>query len=167
MENASKALIMAASILLGVMLISIAVYVFNSFGRYAASYTEQQEMQQIAIFNANFTIYEGRSDLTPHDIVTIANLAKQNNKIYELEKASDGPYYITVNVDKIKNNMEQEDDDYYYNFMNKYSQPLTTGGEYIKDAEGNLKFDTFTCESVIINDGTKRVQSITLKLNKI
>ena len=32
MENASKALIMAASVLLGVMIISFAVYLFSTFG---------------------------------------------------------------------------------------------------------------------------------------
>ena len=36
MENASKALIMAASVLLGVMIISFAVYLFSTFGIYFA-----------------------------------------------------------------------------------------------------------------------------------
>ena len=35
MENASKALIMAASVLLGVMIISFAVYLFSTFGSYS------------------------------------------------------------------------------------------------------------------------------------
>ena len=38
MENASKALIMAASVLLGVMIISFAVYLFSTFGSYSSSY---------------------------------------------------------------------------------------------------------------------------------
>ena len=36
MENASKALIMAAEILVGVMIISIGVYLFNTLGQYSA-----------------------------------------------------------------------------------------------------------------------------------
>ena len=35
MENASKALIMAAGVLLGVMIISFAVYLFSTFGSYS------------------------------------------------------------------------------------------------------------------------------------
>jgi len=160
MENASKALMMAAGVLLGIMLISIAVYAFNSFGEYAKEYTKQQELQQIAAFNTQFLIYEGRTDLTAHDVVTIANLAKQNNKSYEIDEPSDSPYYITVNVDKIQNNIEQKDDDFYYNFLNEYLE------NYKEDAEENLIFSTFTCESVVINEETNKVELVTIKRNK-
>ena len=36
MENASKALIMAAEILIGVMIISVGVYLFNMFANYSS-----------------------------------------------------------------------------------------------------------------------------------
>ena len=41
MENASKALIMAAEVLIGVMIISIGVYLFNVFGQYSADNTKR------------------------------------------------------------------------------------------------------------------------------
>ena len=41
MENASKALIMAASVLIGIMILSLAVYLFATFGASSAQMHEQ------------------------------------------------------------------------------------------------------------------------------
>ena len=94
MENASKALIMAAEILIGVMIISAGVYLFNTFGRYSADATKKIEQAQIDTFNDQFLKYYGsvtkydetkQKDVvepvkcTIHDIVNLANLAKKNN----------------------------------------------------------------------------------------
>ena len=50
MENASKALIMAAEILIGIMILSITVYLFNVFGRYSADrYAEIEETRDSRI----------------------------------------------------------------------------------------------------------------------
>ncbi len=98
MENASKALIMAGEILLGVMLISIAVYAFNHFGGYSKETNQKIEDVQIAEFNQQFLKFYGQTEYpgelgnmekdyircTIHDIVSLANLAKKNNTEYEL-----------------------------------------------------------------------------------
>ena len=57
MENASKALIMAAEILIGVMIISIGVYLFNTLGQYSAETTAEMEETQQAQFNNQFLKY--------------------------------------------------------------------------------------------------------------
>ena len=46
MENASKALIMAAEILIGLLIISLAVYLFTSFGTSAAQINQRNANQQ-------------------------------------------------------------------------------------------------------------------------
>ena len=94
MENASKALIMAAEILVAIMVISIGVFIFNEMGQYSAETTQDMEATQIAQFNTQFTQYygsittyddagnvESQSPIpcTIHDIVGLANLAKQVN----------------------------------------------------------------------------------------
>lgn len=94
MENASKALIIAAEVLVGLMIISIAVYLFNEMGRYSAETTQTIEDRQIAQFNEQFlkyygtitttdsdgnVTYQGARPCTIHDIVGLANLAKQSN----------------------------------------------------------------------------------------
>lgn len=93
MENASKALIMIAEVLVGIMIVSIGVYLFSEMGKYSANTTKQIEDTQIAQFNEQFLQYTGMTTLyddagmpyqgpvpcTIHDIVGLANLAKQTN----------------------------------------------------------------------------------------
>ena len=59
MENASKALIMGAEILLGVMIISIGVYLFSVLSKYSAETTAEIEGTQLQQFNAQFTRFYG------------------------------------------------------------------------------------------------------------
>ena len=54
---------------------------------------------KITEFNSLFTKYERQKTLRAHDVVSIANLARENNKVtygYELDITS--PYYIKVEV---------------------------------------------------------------------
>lgn len=90
MDNASKALFMAASVLLGVMLISIGVYLFSIYGDYTSSMYARIESAQIEQFNTQFLKYSGQRQAadgigtedtlcTIHDIASLANLARKNN----------------------------------------------------------------------------------------
>ena len=63
MENASKALIMAGGVLIGVLIISLAVYLFVSFGQTSAEINSQNAQKQISQFNSQFTSYEGNNQL--------------------------------------------------------------------------------------------------------
>ena len=106
MENASKALIMAAEILIGILIISVGVYLFNTVGSYSAETTAEMEETQIAQFNSQFLKYYGTSGneaikCTIHDIVGLANLAKQTNEangFTEIEPISDNSYYIQIDL---------------------------------------------------------------------
>ncbi len=88
MENASKALIMAGGILIGILIISLAVYLFTDFGRTAADINDRNASQQLVDFNSKFTKYESYKDndgnwkTTVYDIVTLAGYAKENNEYY-------------------------------------------------------------------------------------
>ncbi len=86
MENASKALLMAAGVLIGMIVISLAVYLFVSFGSSSAELHREQEQQRLNEFNAQFTSYVGLENITIYDIVTVANLATENNTYYEFTK---------------------------------------------------------------------------------
>ena len=115
MENASKALIMGAEILVGVMIISIGVYLFQLLGNYSAETTAKITDAQLQQFNAQFTKYYGTTSsidqngntvnqvikCTMQDIVGVANLASMYNKqngFEEVQEASDTSYYIQVDV---------------------------------------------------------------------
>ena len=59
MENASKALIIAGAIIISIMVISLAVLVFNRMGGEAKEQANMDE-EQIAAFNSKLTPYLGR-----------------------------------------------------------------------------------------------------------
>ena len=121
MENASKALIMAASVLLGVMIISVGVALFNSFGGFSSEIADQIEKTKIAEFNSQFFKYYGETmefneqtnkyekqkiKITIHDVITLANLANKNNIEYEVQDQngkSENSNYIQIEFNKYSN----------------------------------------------------------------
>ena len=89
MENASKALLMAGGVLIGVLIISLAVYLFADFGSKSASINAQNSQKQLSAFNSKFTSYQGFKDadgnwqITIYDIITVKGYALENNEKYE------------------------------------------------------------------------------------
>ena len=99
MENASKALIMAAEVLIGVVVMTLMVYLFVTFGSSSSEIVEQMDENKLAEFNNQYSKYKDSEDITIYDIVSLANLAKENNTYYELDKSvrsSQGNYYVSV-----------------------------------------------------------------------
>ena len=80
MENASKALIMAGGILIAILGMSLFVYLIVSFGATSDKIHDQNAQTQITEFNAQFTKYQGRTNITIYDVVSVANLAIDYNK---------------------------------------------------------------------------------------
>lgn len=54
MENAARALTMAAGVLIGIMIISIAVYLFTSLGNTSSEIYSKVEQTKIDKFNSQF-----------------------------------------------------------------------------------------------------------------
>ncbi len=140
MENASKALIMAAGILIGILLLSLAVYLFVSFGSTSAKLHQQKAEAVLAQFNAQFTSYEGKENVTIHDVVTIANLATETNTYYDFKKsehnnlssdATDNCIYVTLNGTRIEgwSDSKKQFDDDIYNEINLHMVTDSTTGE--------------------------------------
>lgn len=78
MENASKALIMAAGVLVGVLILSLAIYLIVNFGSASAQLHQEVATDQLNQFNSQYTTYQG-SNATIYDVVTVANMATENN----------------------------------------------------------------------------------------
>lgn len=91
MENASKALLIAASVLIGVLLMSLMVYVFYFSSDYSSKIKDNIAAKDVYETNVKFEIYNGRNDLTIHDIQTIFNLVNDYNE--EIEPSNK----ITIN----------------------------------------------------------------------
>lgn len=105
MENASKALIMAGGILIGVLIMSLAVYLFVDFGSTSAQINNQNTQKQLAEFNSKFTSYENYKDslgnwnINIYNIITLAGYANENNKYYGLTSSDvDNENYIDIKI---------------------------------------------------------------------
>mgnify|MGYP004635169463 FL=1 len=54
MENISKALLIAAGVLIGILVLTIAVYLFINFGKTSREYAEKLDKIEIQKYNGNF-----------------------------------------------------------------------------------------------------------------
>ena len=86
MENASKALIMAAEVLVGVLIITCGGIMVRAFSNYGAGTTASMDDTKRTVFNNQFTKYYDSTTITIHDIITVSNLAQENNFTYEYVK---------------------------------------------------------------------------------
>ena len=77
MENASKALIIAGSILIAIMIISLGVVIFNKFSESAKSGANLDE-QEIGQFNSKITPYIGES-ITGSQVNNLIQYVISNN----------------------------------------------------------------------------------------
>ena len=93
MENASKALLISAGVLLAILLLSLFAYLMRQMGASTSGIYSTLSQHEISEFNQKFLNYEGRKKLSIKDVITIVNLAKDNN-----EKAN-RPTIIEVKVD--------------------------------------------------------------------
>lgn len=78
MENAPKALIMAATMIIAVMMFAVLVHVFRAGASLDATYDLEQAKDSLSLYNSKFEVYN--TDGVPiNDIITVANLAYNIN----------------------------------------------------------------------------------------
>lgn len=79
MENASKALIMAGGILIGLLIASLFAYEMMSVAASGREHQKQMDIKNITEFNAQFSKYEGKQ-LTAQEVATMFNYITEWNK---------------------------------------------------------------------------------------
>ena len=164
MENASKALLMSAAILLGIMIISVAVAIFNTLAGFSQTAIEQMQEKQVSEFNSNFTKYDGQIEgedipVTIHDIVSLANLAKQSNIENQLQEENgynENTNYVQVDL-KIGGTtitkLEKQDVSVYQNLIQNNS--------LVADENGKLtQTKYFVCTKLLYSSQTGRVMYV-------
>ncbi len=121
MENASKAIIIAGGFLLMIMALSLAMFIFRNIGNSTSEYYEQLEQSDIDEFNQKFTKYENRNDLTIQDVVSIINLARDNNKTGKMSLEVS----VKLNGEKLDldNESEEELNELLAKLLAKYADP--------------------------------------------
>ena len=160
MENASKALIMAGGILIEVLILTLGLYLFISFGQQSKEMHDRITDNQLTQYNAQYTVYSTRTNITIYEIISVANLAHENNETYS--EYGEG-YKVTVRLAPYFN-LQNEDKSVYEELIKEYSQIEITGSSTQQDT--NYFKTTFRCKNIDYYENTGRVKSITFEENR-
>lgn len=151
MENATKALIIVAGTLIGIMILSLCVTLVSSLTSYVEDSQEIIRFNELNAFNTQFLNYANNKNLTIHDIVTVANLANENNKSYNIftpERGQPSTTYVAV-------------------YLKVDHTPEEAIEADIQDKTSNLLADyigeKFECTEIKISEITGRVYEVKFK----
>lgn len=157
MENASKALIMAGGVLIGVLILTLAVYLIVTFGADTKETYDKVQQQQLEQFNLKYTSYCGKDGLTIYDVITVANMAKENNKYYNVVGNPSAYYYISVIINPGNKHIEKNTDDDNKSLIESDIGTIGTGG-----TNKNTELPIYKCEDKDVEyDSEGRIKKIT------
>lgn len=94
MESSNKAIMMAAGMLLGTMIIGTIVYVFSGLKILPEGTDSIEIVEQMTAFNLEYEIYD-KKIMYGVDVISVLNKAKSNNEKYVLGKFLSGEGYNT------------------------------------------------------------------------
>ncbi len=150
MENASKALEMAAGVLLGVLIMSLVAYFFSSISSWPEQQDDQKNSEQTAKFNLEYEVYD-KKGMYGADVISCLTKAENNNeKYYEGGNFLSGQkygetYWVNVYVN-LKTDLEEQLIVYHMKSGTDsiYKQVLQYGDECkdFKLGKIGFKFDT-------------------------
>jgi len=133
MENATTGLLMAGSVLIGIIILSLFVYLFSNVGAITKDFQEEINATSVQKFNEQFEKYSGRGNLTVHDLVTVKLL-----------------------VDSIKS----ENGD-VVNIIKPQNVDLSNPTELLSSSVSSETTVYYKCTNLTYSEETGKVQSIT------
>ena len=175
MENASKALEMAAGVMLGVLILTLIAYFFTSISSWPEEQEDEKKAEQIAKFNLEYEVYD-KKGMYGSDVISCLTKAENNNKKYYegggfLSGQKYGEtYWINVYV-YLKNDLEEQMIVYHMQTGadNVYKQVLQYSNECEDYTLGQIgfKFDesehgktyTFFDANTQLKNTTKKISS--------
>lgn len=144
MENASKAIIMAGSVLLTIAMVSLLIFGWNKFSAYYSSDDDLADIDDLTKFNLQFTNYE-RDDVHGYELVSLANkVYDYNTRRSDATGNKSNEWYnpITMTIDF---------DDKQAKF--KYSNDLTRRDSLFKEGKySNKGIDNFIQKATDIEE---------------
>ena len=104
MENATKALLISAGVIIGVLIVSLFTYMYSRANVLQTRYEINLKTNEKNKINTKFLIYNGREDITAQEILSIANLAKeyQNTQGIVINVSAKDSYNVSLDIDNIE-----------------------------------------------------------------
>lgn len=162
MENASRALEIAAGVILGVMLMAAVVYFFSNISSWPQQQDDSKTVEQLAKLNLEYEVYNKKA-MYGVDVISCLNKAQNNNRkcsnddwkgfAFLAEDAHGEDFLIDVGV-SINSLLKESLIVYYYNIAGK---EVT---KYSGELDVSMKTAGF---SVITNNYTNFYDGMNLK----
>ena len=117
MENAAKALEIAAGVLLAVIIMSLIAYFFVQISSWPKTQDEMETAEQLSKFNLEYEVYQ-KSAMYGVDVISCLNKSRSNNEKYAeggsflVGSSYNSPYYIDVYV-HLESNLKESLEVYY------------------------------------------------------
>ena len=140
MENASKALIIAGSILIALITISLFYFVFGKMGTVVDETSENTYQKQLIAFNSSFEAYNKKT-MYGMDVISVLNKAIDNNKNYSIDEGSG--HIKNGNMDYFVNIIFTTKDGTTYNLKENYSSTITFKEKIEKATKEDRNQDEF------------------------
>ncbi len=158
MENATKALLIAAGVLIAIMVISALVLMFDRISE--VSQTEQDALvaQQLTEFNREYEAFN-RRDLWGGQIISVMNKMLDNNNKYATLDEDNYMMDISVKFTVIDDFFNKKKEGTTYSTLVSFSQKFAEA-QRTEDQLTELKRKLFKCVSVEYNEETGRVQKM-------
>lgn len=151
MENASKALIMAGSVLIALLVISLLVFFFHSIRDIQSVNLTSEQVQQATEFNKQYDVYQ--RDIYGSELLSIANKIADYN-----QKESETKGYTKVTLEVI---ISKDIDNTYFTKGTYTDDAINKKIEEIEKAQTNLGNEIIE----FIPDGSTR--KISRKVSKL
>ena len=117
MENASKALLIAAGVIISLLLITVLIFSFRKISEYQSSNKELADIQNTADFNEQFLQYD-REDVKGYEIVSLVNrISDYNSRMSNVGKNDVGYNPISFSL-----NLVGKNSDFVYDNSGKYDK---------------------------------------------
>ena len=165
MENATKAIIMAGTVLISILLISFLLVLLRKGGAANAEYDTTMSDTELAKFNSQFEVYD-RDNNTYFDVITVCNLA------YDINNRTEDTITVSVTMwDNTKGanvtykiNKATKTRDKFSDGTNMYSLVSDNSQQVYKDdsdhSKGKKYKYLYKCKKISYNETTGKVESI-------
>ncbi len=189
MENASKALLMTASILVGLIILSLGIYLVNTFRTFSQDYNDSMEIQRMQQFNSEFTALATRSNISMHEILTLVNYANDFNYANNID-TSDSQFIhvyvtlpraystnlITLDFSDLENELQKKqpsikkdkvipallEGSYFLIQQGEDGEKIYGQYQYKNNEDGKTRtyYNCFRCDEYYVNPNTGRIEWI-------
>lgn len=169
MENASKALLISAGVLLTMMMVSLIIFARGRIGEFYDNEHKLEEIDNLAEFNAQFTSFD-RKNVYGYEIISLTNKVADYNKRYSNHtdaKNNIGYNPVTITI-SFQNNKNLVKDKIWYDNKGRIfevdTEPVLTQNDTKNDLVNKIlkatKIEDFYGSSEIAVNLGKSIKSI-------